>query len=100
MTAKLVTAISHRRISALICFVLAGCNTAPRLQVVNVAVPIVCQETVPPRPAMPTEVLKQKPMLLEFVKAAAAEIERREGYESKLRAALVECTRPIEDPLR
>lgn len=79
---------------------LAGCSSAPRLQTVNVAVPIVCQEVVPPRPAMPTKALASKPSLLDFVKAAQAEIERREGYEVKLRAALVECVRPIEDPLR
>lgn len=79
---------------------LAGCDTAPRLQTVNVAVPIVCAETIPPRPVMPTEHLVDRPLLLDFVKAAQAEIERREGYEVKLRAALVECTRPIEDPLR
>lgn len=79
---------------------LAGCDTAPRLQTVSVAVPIVCAETVPSRPVMPTEHLPAKPLLLDFVKAAQAEIERREGYEVKLRAALIECTRPIEDPLR
>lgn len=49
---------------------------------------------------MPTKALASKPSLLDFVKAAQAEIERREGYEVKLRAALVECVRPIEDPLR
>ena len=79
---------------------LAGCTTAPRLQTVNVAVPIVCAETVPPRPVMPTEHLAAKPLLLDFTKAAQAEIERREGYEGKLRAALIECTRPLEVPLR
>lgn len=88
------------RLLLLLVMVLAGCDTAPRLQTVNVAVPIVCAETVPTRPVMPTEHLAGRPQLLDFVKAAQAEIERREGYEVKLRAALVECTRPIEDPLR
>ena len=89
-----------RRLLLSLVTVLAGCDTAPRLQTVNVAVPIVCAETVPARPVMPTENLVGRPQLLDFVKAAQAEIERREGYEVKLRAALVECTRPIEDPLR
>jgi hypothetical protein len=89
-----------RPLVLLLALVLAGCDTAPRLQTVNVAVPIICAETVPPRPVMPTENLVGRPQLLEFVKAAQAEIERREGYEVKLRAALIECTRPIGDPLQ
>lgn len=88
------------RLWLLLAFALAGCGSPPTVQTVSVAVPIVCAETVPPRPVMPTEHLPAKPSLLDFVRAAQAEIERREGYEVKLRAALVECTRPIEDPLQ
>ena len=44
-------------------------------------VPVECREPVPDRPVMPTEAL--------------AEIDRREGYEVRLRAALQICTAPV-----
>ena len=31
----------------------------------------------------------------QFTQAATAEIERREGYEGELRAALATCTQPV-----
>lgn len=74
---------------------LAGC-AAPRVQRVNVPVPVACRESEPPRPAMPTEALSADVMLDAFVAAAIAEIERREGYEVQLRAALAACTRELE----
>ena len=46
----------------------------------------------PQRPAMPTEALAVDAALDDFVAAAAAEIERREGYEQLLRAALAACS--------
>jgi hypothetical protein len=76
----------------LLLFVLAGCTTAPQLQPVRVPIPVACQQNVPERPVMPTEHLPLQPTLHDFVKASQAEIERREGYEGKLRAALVACT--------
>jgi len=77
--------------------VLVGCSAAPvRLQPVRVPVPVQCQAHVPARPAMPTEALRPGVGLDQFVKAAQAEIERREGYEDRLRAALAECVVPIE----
>jgi hypothetical protein len=80
--------------------ILAGCGaTTPRLQAVHVPVPVQCQAAVPERPAMPTEALRPGVTLFEFVKAAQAEIERREGYEERLRAALGECVMPLA-PLR
>jgi hypothetical protein len=66
------------------------------MQTVQVPVPVQCQAQVPTRPAMPTEALRPGVSLDTFVKAAQAEIERREGYEERLRAALVECVVPIE----
>ncbi len=75
---------------------LAGCAAPPRLQTVKVAVPVQCDQQVPDRPQMPTEQLKPGVTLFAYVKASQAEIERRQGYEVKLRAALEACTRPID----
>lgn len=75
---------------------LAGCAGNPALTTIKVPVPVACQETVPARPVMPTEEFKAKPSLDQFTKAAQAEIERREGYEGKMRAALVACIAPIQ----
>lgn len=77
---------------------LSGCSTAPLLEIqrVNVAVPVACQEPTPARPVMPTEALRPGATLDQFVQASTAEIERREGYEVQLVAALAICTRPIE----
>lgn len=74
---------------------LAGC-AAPRVQQVNVPVPVPCRESEPPRPVMPTEALEEDVTLDAFAAAAIAEIERREGYEGQLRAALAACTAPVE----
>lgn len=76
--------------------VLAGCTTMPAVTTTNVPVPVECRETVPDRPVMPTEEFKTKPSLDEFTKKAQAELKRREGYEGKLRAALVACTDPVQ----
>lgn len=78
---------------------LAGCNTAPprvEIQRVNIEVPVACRERVPDRPVMPTEELPKVVDVDPWVQAAQAEIERREGYEVELRAALVACTKPIK----
>lgn len=79
-------------------FALAGCASSPpvRTQQINVPVPVVCQETEPVRPVMPTEALALDTTLDAFVAAAIAELERREGYEGQLRAALAACTAPLE----
>ena len=77
---------------------LAGCQTAPvriELQRVNVPVPVPCDEPAPERPAMPTEQLRPGATVDQFVQAAQAEIERREGYEVRLLAALTVCTDPL-----
>lgn len=62
------------------------------IQRVKVVVPVECQEKEPTRPVMPTESLRPGADLDQFAQAAMAEIERREGYEVQLRAALVVCT--------
>lgn len=68
---------------------LAGC--AAKGEPVRVAVPVPCNVNMPQRPNMPTEALTPDAALDDFVAAAAAEIERREGYELQLRAALEAC---------
>ncbi|KQR55793.1 hypothetical protein [Acidovorax sp. Leaf160] len=76
---------------------LAGCAAAPRVEVqrVSVPVPVECREPVPARPVMPTEALRPGASLDDFARAAMAEIERREGYEGELLAALKMCRTPI-----
>lgn len=61
----------------------------------NVPVPVECEEPVPARPVMPTERLATTATLDQFAQAAMAEIERREGYEGELLAALENCRKPI-----
>ena len=77
----------------------AGHMTAPEKTVtvpVKVPVPVECRVQVPDRPAMPTEQLRASPTLDQFTQASMAELERREGYEQQLRAALQACTDPVE----
>lgn len=77
---------------------LAGCKTAPQrieIQRVSVPVPVECKEPVPVRPVMPTEGLEATATLDQFAQATTAEIERREGYEGELLAALENCRKPI-----
>jgi len=45
---------------------------------------------------MPTEALRPGATVYQYVQASTAEIERREGYEVQLVAALAICTRPVE----
>lgn len=79
----------------LLAVLLSACTAAPQVQTVRVAVPIQCQAMVPDRPAMPTDALQPGVTLFGFVATAQAEIERREGYEEKLRAALASCVLPL-----
>lgn len=79
------------------CALLAGCATKKHAETqrVNVPVPVECKEPVPARPVMPTEGLASTATLDQFAQAAMAEIERREGYEGELLAALESCRNPI-----
>lgn len=77
-----------RRAIIAACVLLAGCSAQ---QVQRVAVPVPCRVAIPARPIMPTESLPVDASLDAFVQAAAAEIERREGYEQELRAAIGAC---------
>ena len=68
---------------------LAGCAT--KQEPLRIAVPVPCRVALPTRPAMPTDALAPDVSLDDFVSAAAAEIERREGYELQLRAVIEAC---------
>lgn len=86
-------------VAALLAVGLAGCASSPpavRVQQVRVPVPVPCRVTEPARPLMPTEALALDAGLDAFAAAAIAEIERREGYEGELRAALTACAAPVE----
>lgn len=83
-------------IAFLVVLAITGCSTTTRT-ITKVPVPVECRMTVPDRPGMPTEQFTAKPTLDEFIQAAQAELLRREGYEIKLRTALVVCTTPIQD---
>lgn len=79
---------------------LAGCGATPparvEIQQVKVPVPVPCDEPEPERPNMPTEHLPGGADVDMYVKAAGAELERREGYEILLRTALANCKRPVK----
>ncbi|WP_333906957.1 hypothetical protein [Delftia acidovorans] len=76
---------------------LAGCGSVPRVEIqeVKVPVPVECREPIPDRPGMPTEALADDADPFELLRAALAEIDRREGYEVRLLAALLICTSPL-----
>ena len=77
---------------------LVGCASPARVQTL-VPVPVECREPVPDRPAMPTELLLPGAHPWVLLRAALAEIDRREGYEVQLRAALAACVLPMHDEL-
>ncbi|WP_338499944.1 hypothetical protein [Delftia tsuruhatensis] len=76
---------------------LAGCGSVPRVEVqeIKVPVPVECREPIPDRPSMPTETLAEDSDPFVLLRAALAEIDRREGYEVRLLAALMACTQPL-----
>lgn len=76
---------------------LAGCGSTPRVEIqeVKVPVPVECREPIPDRPSMPTETLAEDAGPFELLRAALAEIDRREGYEVRLLSALLICTVPL-----
>ena len=70
---------------------LTGCASTDRLVQVKVPLPVACQITEPARPMMDTETVSISASIDELARAMRAEIERREGYEGQLRAALSAC---------
>ena len=80
----------------LACAVLAGCGTVRTMQI-KVPVPVACNEAVPARPSMPTELLRSDTAdEFDLFISALAEIDIREAYEVLMRAALVACTKPLK----
>lgn len=80
--------------------VMTGCSSAPpvaKFDQVKVAIPVACQEPEPDRPVMPTDQLPDGADVDAYVQAAAAEIERREGYEIQLVAALRNCKQKLSE---
>jgi len=88
----MVGAAVKRIACAAVAVVLAGCATRTVVQTVKVPVPVRCDAPAPVRPVMPTEQFSALPALDAWVRAARAELLRREGYEGELRAALSACT--------
>ncbi|MGD9599912.1 MAG: hypothetical protein AB7P94_16740 [Steroidobacteraceae bacterium] len=74
-----------------VAWILTGCATTDRVVQVRVPVPVACQVAEPVRPIMDTETLPDSAGIDEQSRAMRAEIERREGYEGELRAALTAC---------
>ncbi|MEG1202946.1 MAG: hypothetical protein RSD57_19560 [Comamonas sp.] len=81
----------------LLVLALAGYAVTPTVEVqkINIAVPVESRGPIPERPTMPTEQLAPGADAFQLLRAALAEIDRREGYEIQLRAALANCTRPL-----
>lgn len=73
----------------------AAPQTRVEIQRVNVPVPVECREREPDRPTMPTEALVPGVAPYRLLQSALAEIDRREGYEVRLRAALRACMEPV-----
>lgn len=86
-----------RALMLLAALALVGCGSVPRIEIqeVKVPVPVECREPIPDRPAMPTEALADDADPFDLLRAALAEIDRREGYEVRLLAALVACATPL-----
>ena len=96
MTADKLRTVGTVILLILITGMLMACN-ATMVQT-KVAVPVICQAVEPVRPVMPTEALTPDATLDSFVQAATAEIERREGFEQNLTAALRSCITPAKAP--
>lgn len=80
-----------------LCLLLSGCfGTSGGSMLVRTPVPVPCRETLPERPAMPTEGLTPGGPLFNSMTAMQAEIEVREGYEQQLRQRLGTCIAPIK----
>lgn len=88
------------RIAAIIAVVVlivlcTGCASQPSALPARAAIPVECREAMPARPVMPTEQLPNEAGVDAYVQAAAAEIDRREGYEQELATALANCKKTI-----
>lgn len=81
-------------IAILSTLLIAGCACQEKIVEVKVPVPVPCKVTSPERPVMPLEQAKKDESdIFVIVKKALAEIEFRQGYETKLEAAIQECNK-------
>lgn len=74
---------------------LVGCGSVKHVQV-KVPVPVACLEAEPARPVFPTESLQPGAPPFVLLRAALAEIDRREAWSVELLAALRACTAPVQ----
>jgi hypothetical protein len=75
---------------------MTGCGFNERLVVkeVKVPVPIPCKIVSPDKPVYPLqEAKKEETDIFVITQKALAEIELRQGYETKLEAAILECNK-------
>ncbi len=82
-------------VAMLLLLILAGCASPGRPVQIRVPVPVACQVAEPARPMMDTDTVAIDAPIDDLVRAMRAEINRRDGYEGELRAALSAC-RTIE----
>lgn len=84
-------------VALLLSFGLSGCFGTMEpftVQKVEVPVKVPCKITMPDKQAMPfTEAKKDESDIFVIVQKALAEIEFRQGYETKLEAAIQECNK-------
>jgi len=71
--------------------ILTGCASPGRPVQTRVPIPVACQVAEPARPMMDTDTVPIDAPIDELARAMRAEVERREGYEGELRAALQAC---------
>lgn len=77
--------------AALLCLLLAGCATAPRVERVEIPVPVPCRVQVPEAPVWATASLAPDAGIWDQAKALLAERQQRMAYEAKLEAAARAC---------
>jgi hypothetical protein len=78
--------------------VVMGCAAPQQHARVHVPLPVECKESEPQRPSMPTEALAPGAAPWVLLRAALAEIGRREAYEVQLRTSLRICIAPVGSP--
>ncbi len=86
-----------KSVTLLALLMLAGCAAPGKPVQVRVPVPVACQVVEPARPMMDTDTVSIDAQVDELARAMRAEIERREGYEGELRAALSACRKSPTD---
>lgn len=81
-----------RKVAGILALVLLTGCAAPAPEVIRVPYAIPCQQSVPGRPAMPTDSLIPPVTVDAWIASAQSELDVREGYEIDLMARLLACT--------